>query len=73
MPDEVSVIEHDHELPVNLANADSRGLLAHELKGKDSALLMEWLWPGDAIADDGGGFRTEYMAALFSGAAAGER
>jgi hypothetical protein len=78
MPDEVSVIEHDHELLTTLANADSRALLAHELRDKDSAVLVEWLWPDDWIGGAGPsgpatGFRTEIMAALFSDAPAGDR
>jgi hypothetical protein len=73
MPDEVSVIEHDHELLVNLSNADSRALLAHELNNKDSAVLVEWLWPDEAIAEAGRSFRMEVMVPLFGGAAGGDR
>jgi lantibiotic biosynthesis protein len=70
VPEEIRVIEHDHELIANLANADSRVLLAHELKGKSSARLEECLWPDEAepwISSSGHGFRAEVMASVFCG------
>lgn len=69
MPDEVTITEHDHELFVNLANADSRALLAHELKRVDHAVLSECLWahdPSPWIECDGKGHRVEVIAAVLN-------